>query len=105
MKKINIFLGAVFCIFILCSITYQPIAANKSLIIKDKNDDCGCYKKVSKVKWPFPIICTLLTIMFRILTKIASMIIRITGEQPSDSFINLLNMVINGLDTFNCDFK
>jgi hypothetical protein len=105
MKKISIFLGAVFCIFILCSITYQPIVANESLRIKNKNNDCGCYKKVSKLGWPFPIICTLLTIMFRILTRIASVIIKITGDQPSDSFINMLNMVINGLDTFNCDFK
>jgi hypothetical protein len=31
MKKKSITLGVVFCIFILCSLTYQPIIANESL--------------------------------------------------------------------------
>jgi len=84
MKKKSITLGVVFCIFILCSLTYQPIVANESLDAKleeksvsynnqlkkidiksifsllfngiKKDTDCGCGAD-SKGIWPFPVIC------------------------------------------------
>ena len=87
MKKKSITLGVLFCIFILCSLTYQPIVANESLDTKldekgvsynnhlDKininsiiklllrskilGNDCGCDTE-SKVLWPFPILCSIL---------------------------------------------
>jgi hypothetical protein len=87
MQKKSITLGVVFCIFILCSLTYQPIVANESLdttldetvfsksnqferieiksIINllldsiEKNGDCGCFEE-SEGNWHFPIICFLL---------------------------------------------
>ena len=91
MKKVSIFLGAVFCIFILCSVIYQPIVAGENIDVMIKKHDCDC--------------CAFLTIMFRLLTKIGSIYIKITGEQPPETFRSLLGVVINGLDTFNCDFN
>jgi hypothetical protein len=63
-KKKSITLGVIFCIFILCSLTYHPIVANESLDEKpvsynyqfEKNNYCGCFEE-SKGLWPFPIIC------------------------------------------------
>jgi len=87
MQKKSITLGILFCIFILCSLTYQPIVANESLdttldekavnyynplkqidikpVYKlllsgiKKNDDCGCFEEYEE-NWHFPIICFLL---------------------------------------------
>ena len=105
MKKTKIFLGVVFCLFLIASISFQPVIATKTMEkILDK-EDCECHIKITKRAWPFPVICTILTIMFRILTRIGSIYIKITGDQPPDTFIDFLNVVINGLDTFNCNFK
>jgi len=93
MKKKSITLMVVFCIFIICSFTYQPIVANESvdtafdvkdishnnrfekininsiirLLLKGSNsgNDCGCDDE-SKGLWPFPFICGVLYIISEI---------------------------------------
>jgi len=93
MQKKFITLGVVFCIFILCSLTYQPIIANQSidntlgektlsnnnqlrkidinsiikLLLRSKilGNNCGCDEE-SKGLWPFPIICGILYILSEI---------------------------------------
>jgi hypothetical protein len=91
MKKKSITLGVVFCIFILCSLTYQPIVANESIdtslskksvnynnqskqidIKPDyklllsgikKDNDCGCYEQ-DELYPEFSRICGFLAILF-----------------------------------------
>jgi len=91
MEKKSINLGVVFCIFILCSLTYQPIVANQSLYtpldeksvsynnqlrkidIKSiitvllrsvkKDNGCGCYEQ-DKLYPDFPRICGFFAILF-----------------------------------------
>ena len=89
MKKSIIFGMSILSVFILCSLSYQPIIAdtpienipiikkskvsnldinelkelyNKLIEIKSQsNDDCGCDKDNSEfIDWDFPIICTIL---------------------------------------------
>jgi NADH:ubiquinone oxidoreductase subunit 3 (subunit A) len=64
MKKKSITLGVVFCIFILCSLTYQPIVANENKNSTEyqldfESYDCGC-DDTEEAFWDFPITCAIL---------------------------------------------
>jgi hypothetical protein len=59
---------SILSIFILCSLSYQPIIADnltdsitKVDDAKLSDDDCDC-KKINK--WPFPLICFYLSLLF-----------------------------------------
>ena len=64
MKKSIILGGSILCLFILCSLSYQPIIAEEPIIetqIEDipiKSDNCGCDEVF--IRW-HPILCLLLT--------------------------------------------
>jgi len=63
MKKSTLIGISILSVFILCSLSYQPIIAEKPIIkpkeevISVESNDCGCS---SKPIWNFPVICALL---------------------------------------------
>ena len=63
MKKIIVVGLSILSVFILCSLSYQPILAEKQIIkpreevISVESEDCECN---SKSIWNFPVICALL---------------------------------------------
>jgi len=63
MNKSTLIGLSILSVFILCSLSYQPIIAEKPIIkpreevISVESEDCGCS---SKPIWNFPIICALL---------------------------------------------
>ena len=98
MNKVCMYVGVVFSIFILCSITYQPITAHDSndfnlknhpsenhnkkmntkvimekLITKIKNNDSNCYKHKSSTN-KHPIICAILTSICIVVALITALI-------------------------------
>jgi len=120
MEKKSITLGVVFCIFILCSLTYQPIIANESIdttldekevsynnhldkininsIIKlllssmKSSNDCGCDDGF-KGLWPFPILCTLLYL-------IAELSLRFGISIAGPPFLHMIASIIGSI--FHC---
>ena len=69
MKKNILVFGCVISCLILVSLSYQPIIAEKPLIksrekiISIESEDCGCNNQGNI--WPFPIICSLLYLMYK----------------------------------------
>lgn len=63
MKKIIVIGISILSVFILCSLSYNPIIAEKPIIktkeevISIESEDCGCN---SKSIWNFPILCSLM---------------------------------------------
>ncbi len=63
MKKSILIAGSILSLFILVSLSYQPIIAEQPIIkpkeevISVESNDCGCS---SKPIWNFPVICSLL---------------------------------------------
>jgi hypothetical protein len=126
MKKSIVLGGSVLCLFILCSLSYQPIIADtpienitqvkesktsnldvdelkevyyKLLELKfQSKDDCGCDKSNTEVTSPyyFPIICDMLMVML-----VIGYLISITLSEYLGMIICLITMDLY-IDTFNC---
>ena len=73
MKKFFLIIGCVISLFILVSLSYQPIIAEKSIIEikKDVNlvedEDCGC--NPYNIDWDFPIICWILEMLWYLIPQ------------------------------------
>ena len=86
MRKIFIIGISILSVFILCSLSYQPIIADTpieqiketktsvsrvdrlreayyKLVEEKSNEDCGC-EKDNTTRWSFPVLCTLLSPLF-----------------------------------------
>jgi len=98
MKKNILIVGCIISCFILVSLSYQPIIAEKPIEqitqqIKESKNDCGCKDESSR--WGFPIICTVLTILSGIF-----MILVISMNQ--NQFLNLLEFLMSIGNSLNC---
>ncbi len=66
MKKSTLIGLSILSVFLLCSLSYQPIIAEQPIIKPKENvilvesKDCGCS---SKPIWNFPIICAILYVL------------------------------------------
>jgi len=73
MKKLTSIGLIILSVLILCSLSYYPIIAEKSINqksqeeweFKETNNECGCEKKSIGGIWPFPIICITLYLMIK----------------------------------------
>ena len=98
MKKSIIFGFSILSVFLLCSISYQPIIAEKPIEqitqqVKESKNDCGCNDESSR--WSFPIICSILGVFWLIF-----MILVISMNQ--NQFLDLLEFVMSVGNSFNC---
>ncbi len=85
-------------IIILCSLSYQPIIAEKPIEqitqqVKESKNDCGCNDESSR--WGFPIICSVLGVFLFIF-----MILVISMNQ--NQFLGLLESVNSIGKSLNC---
>ena len=98
MKKSTLIGISILSVFILCSLSYQPIIAEKPIEqitqqVKESKNDCGCNDESSR--WGFPIICSVLTILSGIF-----MILVISMNQ--NQFLDLLEYVMSIGNSLNC---
>ena len=98
MKKSILIAGSVLSLFILVSLSYQPIIAEKSIEqitqqVKESKNDCGCNDESSR--WGFPIICSVLGVFLLI-----TMILVISMNQ--NQFLDFLESVNSIGKSLNC---
>jgi len=101
MKKSTLIGLSILSVFLLCSLSYNPIIAEKPIIkpreevISVESKDCGCS---SKPIWNFPIICALL---YPIAILIVMWWARF-GLNPSNPFLIVFSKLQKA---FNCEWK
>ena len=98
MRKILVIGISILCVFILCSLSYQPIIAEKPIEqitqqVKESKNDCVCNDESSR--WGFPIICSVLGVFLLIF-----MILVISMNQ--NQFLDLLEFVMSIGNSLNC---
>ena len=101
MKKNIIFGLCILSVFLLCSLSYQPIIAEKPIEqitqqvkeFRESKNDCGCNNL--NIQWNFPIICSILGVFWLIF-----MILVISMNQ--NQFLDLLEFVMSVGNSFNC---
>jgi len=99
MKSKSIIIGiSILSVFILCSLSYQPIIAEKPIEqitqqVKESKNDCGCNDESSR--WGFPIICSFLGVFLLIF-----MILVISMNQ--NQFLDVLEFVRSIGTSLNC---
>jgi len=98
MNKPTIIGISILSVFILCSLSYQPIIAEKPIEqitqqVKESKNDCGCNDESSR--WGFPIICSVLGVFLLIF-----MILVISMNQ--NQFLDFLEFVNSIGKSLNC---
>ncbi len=99
MKKSILIAGSVLSLFLLVSLSYQPIIAEEPIIetqIEDipiKSDDCGCNN--ANTRWNFPIICSLLGV-FLLITMILCISLNLR------EFCDISMKIYDIMESLNC---